>query len=116
MVTTPGDILISRLKQLDGRTVGLLAYSSNTSYDGKKRIILAEDAISQYHVDYHVEVSDIAFITIWDGEYALKSQMIYDCDNAPQLAIEMVERFLDLWMTLKVDHKVKANEVLSMSS
>ena len=91
---TPADSLIFRLQQLNGRTVGLLAYSSNTTYDGSKRLILAEDQLSDYHVDYHVEVSDMAYLTLWKKAEKIGEHMIYNCDAAPEVAIELVKRVM----------------------
>jgi hypothetical protein len=103
--------LDSILKQLDGRTVGLIAYNRNNTnpygevsemthlhldnlnlnlemkLSGEKRLCLAKDDASGYHIDIHVEVSGLAYLTLWKGNEKLDTITIYDCDDAPRQAI-----------------------------
>ena len=82
--------LLHRIRQLDGRTVGLLAYSSNTHWDRSKNkyLILAEDTWEKWEIRYIVEVSDMAFLSLWHNGEMVGDEVMCWADDAPMVAVE----------------------------
>ena len=86
------DSFYHHLIQLDGRTVGLLAYSSNTSWDRDKNkyLVLAEDLYSKWEIRYIVEVSDMAFLSLWHNGVMVGDEVSCWADDAPAVAVTKI--------------------------
>ena len=85
--------LIHRIKQMDPRTIGLIGYNSlNTASCGgehptAKRLNLSheyhkdEDGVQVlWRIDFHVEVSDVAYITIWKITGQTRGCEVAECE------------------------------------
>lgn len=84
------ETMLDRIRQLDGRTVGLLAYSSNTHWDRSKNkyLVLAEDIYAKWEIRYIVEVSDMAFLSLWHNGEMVGDEVMCWADDAPMVAVE----------------------------